>query len=177
MVGTSNTSVEEQVKQLAAMPLPRRVRPTTGSGHRLHLLFLIVLSCLGWWSYEHRPGQNQLRNLLVTGIVVSAIAMRVGIMAVVGTDLLSRNLLRNGTPTVGRVLSNERSLGGQWIAFSYEVAPKTIMEGRMRAYRNLDLQKGTSVVVFYDPEFPDRSLIQGCKLWDVDFSAPETTLK
>jgi hypothetical protein len=172
MDSTTNLSVEEQVKLFAAMPLPRRVRPVRTMSKKIIFPLLIALFLLAIWQGVHGSYSDNPRDFFTLGLIILLIAMRFGITWFGWADPVSRKLLMNGTPAAGRVLSNERRLSGQWITFSYEVAPKTVMEGRIVAHRRRDLQIGTPVVVFYDPEVPDHSIILGCKDWDLDVPHP-----
>jgi hypothetical protein len=171
MAGTPIVSVEEQVKRLAALPLPRAVRSTASISSRAVIVAFVVTVCSG---FVYDALSRHPHDYLALCVDLASTVLIAGMFVLLYANPGLRNPLQWGTPTVGRVLSSEKRGNAMRIRFSYETTLGTAREGDINVYRRRDLTKGVSVVVFYDRKLPEKSSILGCKGWDVKFSGSHT---
>jgi hypothetical protein len=164
MASTANMSVEEQIRRIAAMPLPRIVRSTVSISSRAVMVAFVMLVCSG---FVYDALSRHPRDYLALCVDLVSTAFIVGTFVLLYANPGLRNLLQWGTPTLGRVLSAERRGNVMRIRFSYDTTAGATRNGEISVYRRRDLTKGMSVVVFYDPKLPEKSTILGCKGWDV----------
>jgi hypothetical protein len=166
MPSPSNLSFEEQIKLLAALPLPRNVRPTWSIRILILLIAFLLLACCA--RFYEALSQHPLDYLKVFGTAVWATMLTV-ILVYGQIRPRERSLFRLGTPALAQITSVELKRNGTRVKYRYELSPGIPMESETILYRRRDLTKGMLVIVFYDPEIPDHSSILGYSHWDITF--------
>ena len=166
----STETVNLQKRIVDELPVPRSIK-FGRLGYR-HYLFVVTLSAVVAVALLCF-GQTTVDRVLS---IVFPTALAVLLLLNVRVDLRARTLVTRGACVIGRITKQKiRGYKTMWsdVRYEFNIASGTNVAGKGTDYTFVYLEK-TPVLVFYDPNNPQRNVAYCCTFWRI--RADATTL-